>query len=231
MLNKNNDEQKDIRNDFLLELLYKLQNYYVENKKIVNKISISIACFLSILFLFLYINTNRNFEADKIFTRGMSYFKSGDIELALIEFNDLKLNFNSTRKGNLADYFLGKIYFDKNNYNDAFPYLNTYLKKGKSDSYLSSSYSMLAIISVKEGKFSEAGQKFSKASKFAISKPFKNRLLFQSLNAYLKSNDLINSEEILDILKSDDDIEKNHKNEYDRMFNYFKTLKKRNSNN
>ena len=34
-----------------------------------------------------------------------------------------------------------------------------------------------------------------------------------------------------DILKSDDDVEKNHKNEYDRMFNYFKTLKKRNSNN
>ena len=90
---------------------------------------------------------------------------------------------------------------------------------------------MLAIISVKEGKFSEAGQKFSKASKLAISKPFKNRLLFQSLNAYLKSNDLINSEDILDILKIDDDIEKNHKNEYDRMFNYFKTLKKRNSNN
>ena len=45
MLNKNNDEQKDIRNDFLLELLYKLQNYYFENKKIVNRISISIACF------------------------------------------------------------------------------------------------------------------------------------------------------------------------------------------
>ena len=36
---------------------------------------------------------------------------------------------------------------------------------------------------------------------------------------------------VREILKSDDDIEKNHKNEYDRMFNYFKTLKKRNSNN
>ena len=68
MLNKNNNEQKDIRNDFLLELLYKLQNYYVENKKIVNRISISITCFLSILLLFLYINTNRNFEAmDKLY--------------------------------------------------------------------------------------------------------------------------------------------------------------------
>tara|TARA_B100000676_G_C17494109_1_gene539796 strand:- start:13 stop:540 length:528 start_codon:yes stop_codon:yes gene_type:complete len=174
---------------------------------------------------------NRNFEANKIFSRGMSYFKSGDIELALIEFDDLKLNFNSTKKGNLSDYFLGKIYFEDEKYNEASSHLNDYLKKGKSKSYLSSSYSMLAIISANEGKFSEAGQKFNKASKLAISKPFKNRLLFQSLNAYLKSNDLNKSEEILNLLENDEDINKNHKDEYERLLNYFKIIKKRNSNN
>ena len=90
---------------------------------------------------------------------------------------------------------------------------------------------MLAIISANEGKFSEAGQKFNKASKLAISKPFKNRLLFQSLNAYLKSNDLNKSEEILNLLENDEDINKNHKDEYERLLHYFKIIKKRNSNN
>ena len=109
MSNKNNDESKDIRNDFLLESIYKIQNYYIDNKNFANKILISFLTFLVVVFIYFYINENRNYEANKIFNRGMSYYKSGDIELALIELEDLKLNFKSTKKGKLSLYFIGKI--------------------------------------------------------------------------------------------------------------------------
>tara|TARA_S200000501_G_scaffold176836_1_gene166495 strand:- start:12811 stop:13509 length:699 start_codon:yes stop_codon:yes gene_type:complete len=232
MLNKKNiDEEKDIRNDFLLESIYKIQNFYTYNKKFANKILISFFTFLGIVLIYFYIDANRNYEADKIFNRGMSYYKSGDIELALIEFEDLKLNFNSTKKGILSFYFIGKINFDDEKYNESLIYFKNYLKRGKSKSYLSSTFSMLAMINSINNEHLKAAKEYEKASEITISQSFKNRLLFQSLNSYLKSKDLINSEKILDILKNNDDVQKNQKDEYERIFNYYKTLKKRISKN
>jgi len=231
MSNKNSDESKDIRNDFLLESIYKIQNYYIDNKNFANKILISFLTCLVIVFIYFYINVNRNYEADKIFNRGMSYYKSGDIELALIEFEDLKLNFKSTNKGKLSLYFIGKINFDDQKYDEALIYFKNYIKKGDTNSYLSSTFSMLAMINSINNKHLKAGEEYEKASKLAISESFKNRLLFQSLNSYLKSENLIKSEQILDILKNNNHVQENQKDEYERIFNYYKTIKKRILNN
>jgi len=224
---KPNSDSKDLRNDLLLEFIYKLQNYYKDNKKIVFNISVALLFIFLFIILIFYYNSNRNNEANKIFVKSMSYYKNGDKNLALIELEDVNKNFTSTKKGNLSNYFIGKIYFENKNMDDAVTYINKYINKGNSKSYLSSSFSMLAMIQSNNNNHLEAAKNFKKASELAISNSFKNRLLFQSLDSYLRAKELKKSMRILEKMENNEDIQNFQKDDFDRYFNYYKILKEK----
>jgi len=227
MSTKLESDSKNIRNDFLLEFMYKIQNYYKDNKKIVFNVSAVIFILFLSLILFFYYISNKNYEANKIFIKSMSYYKNGDKNLALIELEDINKNFGSTKKGKLSNYFIGKIHFENDNIEDAIIYINKYINKGNSNPYLSSSYSILAMIESNNNNYIKSAKHFEKASELTISNSFKNRLLFQSLDSYLRAKEFKKSIGIITKLENDEDVQKFQKDKFDRIFNYYKTLKEK----
>ena len=220
-------DSKELRNDFLLEFIYKVQNYYKDNKKLVFNISAILSILFLATILFFYYSSNKNYEANKLFIKSMSYYKNGDKNLALIELEDINKNYGSTKKGKLSNYFLGKIHFENENIDDAIIYINKYINKGNSKPYLSSSFSILGIIESTNNNHLESAKYFEKASDLTISDSFKNRLLFQSLDSYLRGKEFKKSLLILTKLENNEDVQTFQKDKFDRFLNYYKTLKEK----
>ena len=92
---------------------------------------------------------------------------TGDIENAQFQFELLTDDHGSTRSGKTSNYYLGSIYFDKSDYDNAKTYLERFINSASENILLSSGHFMLSNIYKRESNQDKEEEHLELAVKFS----------------------------------------------------------------
>ena len=147
---------KEIKRDPFLEAIFTLKEHLNRKKQQYLKIGISV---LSVLVLSFFINQNSKSnakEAEFGLSIGMVYIEKGDIQNAMMQFQQIVDEYSSTPSGHSASFYIGKIHFDRGNYDLALPHFERFISGSNNDFILSSAYELLSAIYESMDKLNEA---------------------------------------------------------------------------
>lgn len=147
---------KEINRDPFLETIYAVKEHFNSKKQQYIKIGISALSFVLLLF-FLNQNSKSNaMEAEFGLSIGMVYLEKGDIQNAMLQFQQIIDEYSNTAAGYSSSFYIGKIHFDKDEYDLALPYLERSISRKNNDFINSSAFHALAEIYVNKNQFDKA---------------------------------------------------------------------------
>jgi predicted negative regulator of RcsB-dependent stress response len=156
--------KKELKKDPFLEFINDAQNWLTEKKTIIFRIAIGVVVVIALIFFIGKNNTTNNLEADALLGKAFLSQDLGDSENAKFQFQSLTEDYASTDAGKQGFYYLGKMYFEGANFEDAEKSISQYVKKGKNAELLAASYRMLASIAVSNDDNQSAESYLQKAA-------------------------------------------------------------------
>ncbi|MEA1882854.1 MAG: hypothetical protein U9N31_10715 [Candidatus Marinimicrobia bacterium] len=138
--------KKEIKHDPFLESIFSFKEHLNEKKQLYTR---SVIGFLAVILLVLFYTNNQSVNreaAENIFSKAMVYIGLDDNENAMIHLREVIDEYGSTSAGKDASYYLGRIYFDKNEYEMALPHFERYANKGNNPLFYGSTYQALVEI-------------------------------------------------------------------------------------
>ena len=118
--------------EVLAEQISKTEEYLVKYKIPVTIILGALVLAVSSVFIYRYINNNKNETAKTDMIQAVYYFESDSLDLALngdgnnLGFLEIIDDYGNTETGNLANFYAGSIYLKSGNFNRAITYLNEF---------------------------------------------------------------------------------------------------------
>ena len=162
--------RKEIEKDPFLEGVYSLRQHFENKKQQYLKIVGAVIAFILIV---LFVNrnsvTNQN-EAAYGVGIGMVYLNKGDYQNAIMQFQQIVDEYSNTDAGYNATFYIGKIHFDRGNYDLALPHFERFISGSNNDFILSSAYELLSAIYESMDKLNEAISYQKKSINKSISK-------------------------------------------------------------
>ena len=159
--------KKEMKKDPLLETINTLFEKYNEYKSMIFRAGIGIIA-LTVIIIFLF---NRQGSQQKpaaiLLGNALVSLDTGDIENAQFQFEVLTGEHGSTRSGKTSNYYLGSIYFDKGDYDDAKTYLEQFINSASENILLSSGHFMLSNIYKRESNQDKEEEHLELAVKFS----------------------------------------------------------------
>ena len=147
--------KKEMKKDPLLETINTVFEKYNEHKSMIFRAGIGIIA-LTVIIIFL-------------FNRQVSQQNPADVLLgnAQFQFELLTDDHGSTRSGKTSNYYLGSIYFDKSDYDNAKTYLERFINSASENILLSSGHFMLSNIYKRESNQDKEEEHLELAVKFS----------------------------------------------------------------
>ena len=159
--------KKEMKKDPLLETINTLFEKYNEYKSMIFRAGIGIIA-LTVIIIFLF---NRQGSQQKpaaiLLGNALVSLDTGDIENAQFQFEVLTGEHGSTRSGKTSNYYLGSIYFDKGDYDNAKTYLEQFINSASENILLSSGHFMLSNIYKRESNQDKEEEHLGLAVKFS----------------------------------------------------------------
>ena len=147
---------KEINRDPFLETIYTVKENFNSKKQKYIKIGIS---GISVILLLFFLNQNSKsnaMEAEFGLSIGMVYLEKGDIQNAMLQFQQIIDEYSNTAAGYSSSFYIGKIHFDKDEHDLALPYFEKSISRKNNDFINSSAYHALAEIYLKNNQFDKA---------------------------------------------------------------------------
>ncbi|MDP6340036.1 MAG: tetratricopeptide repeat protein [Candidatus Marinimicrobia bacterium] len=138
--------KKEIQRDPFLEGIFSLKEHLNEKKQLYTRSIIGIIAVMLAVWLYTNNQSVNREAAENIISKAMVYIDLDDHENAMIHLREVIDEYGSTPAGRVASYYLGRIYFDKNEYEMALPHFERYANKGKNPLLFSSTYRALVEI-------------------------------------------------------------------------------------
>jgi predicted negative regulator of RcsB-dependent stress response len=148
--------QKEIQRDPFLESVDSAQAHLEHNKKLYSKIGVGI---LAIVVGFTVLNNKNKEHTSKGVTslsKALVALDQEDLTNAKFQLETVVNDYSGTNPAIESGFFLGKIYFDEGDFNQASSHLNNFISLGKNKMLLAASARMLADIEVQNGNIDEA---------------------------------------------------------------------------
>ena len=120
--------RKEIKRDPFLETIDKVENSFEQNKKTFLNISLAIIAGIFIFNFFLKKQDQKNVDSNSALGLAMVAFENGDYENARFQFETIVSDFDGTSAYNIANFYLGKIYFENNELLESESFLNVFIK-------------------------------------------------------------------------------------------------------
>jgi len=158
--------KKEIQKDPFLEGLYSIKNYIDQHKQMIIRLSFGIILAVVVI---LFLNNKRivrNKSAETALGKALVNLTIGDVDNGLLLLELLVDDFPGSKPAQRGLYFLGKNYFEKNDYLTAKSYLNDFFDD-PSDEFQASAFLMLAEIEQNDMNTEAALNHYEKAIKFA----------------------------------------------------------------
>ena len=148
--------RKEIKRDPFLETIDKVENSFEQNKKTFLNISLAIIAGIFIFNFFLKKQDQKNVDSNSALGLAMVAFENGDYENARFQFETIVSDFDGTSAYNIANFYLGKIYFENNELLESESFLNVFIKSGDQQILQFGAIKMLANIAMQNSQFDKA---------------------------------------------------------------------------
>ena len=196
---------KEIKQDPLLETIFKGQQYFNENKRLIARIGGGILLVVTVLILYRSNHSSVSTEADDILASAMSHYRAGNHSKAIADLDILINQYSSTKSGETAIYYLADINMDAGNDSEVWKYAEIYARSGLSSSHRAGAYQMLGELNEKEGDYSGAANNYVQAVKFSDTEILSQRNVLRAVDCYLKSGNFDKADTLIKNLEQNDD--------------------------
>jgi TolA-binding protein len=180
--------KKELKQDKLVELTYKLEQYYRDHQKIVLSVAAAVVIIiLGVVLVRKSVQSTRLQSSYQLTLAKMDY-GSGRLPEAKDGFQRI-VSTESGRYAGEAKYFLGRIAFDQNNYAQAVTDFTTYLKDFAVDDQLDcAAMSGLAAAYEAQGKNEDAVKTYTQIAEKYPQNTYAPQALWEASRVYLSLN-------------------------------------------
>tara|TARA_Y100000591_G_scaffold286673_1_gene269770 strand:- start:929 stop:1597 length:669 start_codon:yes stop_codon:yes gene_type:complete len=182
--------RKEIKKDPFLETFEKLENGFAENRKTILNVLIFFVAIIIVGSIFINNQNQTELEASSAFGAALVAYSNLDFDNAKFQFESISNDYEGTECGVLSKYYMGKIYYEMGNFNQAKLYLNDFLDNTKEAVLVCGAIKQLVDISFQEKDFSKSFDIISKSKRFDINGVSKLELKLLEINTYININDL-----------------------------------------
>jgi len=186
--------------EVLAEQISKTEEYLVKYKIPVTIILGALMLAVSSVFIYRYINKNKNETAKTDMIQAVYYFESDSLDLALngdgnnLGFLEIIDEYGNTETGNLANFYAGSIYLKSGNFNRAITYLNEF---STNDILIQArAYSLVGDAYMELANYDNAADYYTNAADYNPNKYFTPTYLLKAALAYEKLSDLQKAKEM-----------------------------------
>ena len=123
--------RKEIKRDPFLETIETLENSFDKNKKTFLNVALGLIVAVIFINFFLKKQDQKNIDSNSSLGVAMVAFNNKDYENAKFQFETILKDFDGTIASNIANFFMGRIYFENNDFEKSASYLDTYMSAGK----------------------------------------------------------------------------------------------------
>ena len=148
--------RKEIKRDPFLETVDKLENSFERNKKTFLNVVVAILVGVFIVNFLLKKQDQRNVDSNSALGVATLAFDNGDYENAKFQFETIISEFDGTKASSTANFFLGKIYFENNEFEKSEVFLNTFMDSGNSEILHVGAIKMLTHIALQNSDYDKA---------------------------------------------------------------------------
>ena len=190
--------RNEIKKDPLLNTLEKIESGFENNKRLVTNAGLLIIAFIVGVYIYNNKSKQNDLESNSAFGIAMIAYSNADYENAKFQFETLISNFNGTDGSNMAHYFLGKIAFKNNNYDEATIYLNKYINSASDPIIAFGAIRLLHSISSQNGNHAECLDILKKGNKLNLGMGSKLELALLEAYTNIKLNDIASARKKID---------------------------------
>ena len=180
--------KKEIKKDPILETFEIIENGFEKNKNILINILIISSVVIIGGLVFLNNKKNTELEANSALNIAMVAYSNMDYDNAKFQFESISSLYEGTESEILANYYLGKIAYDKKDFNKSKLYLNKFLDKTKSPLLVCGAVKILVDISFQNQNFSKSFEIIERSKKFNLNDISNLELKLIEISAYVKIN-------------------------------------------
>ncbi|MAE10168.1 MAG: hypothetical protein CMF78_03125 [Candidatus Marinimicrobia bacterium] len=159
--------KKEMKKDPLLETINTGFEKYNKHKSMIFRAGIGIIALIVIIVFLFNRQGSQQKPADILLGNALVSMDTGDIENAQFQFEILSDEHGSTKSGKTSNYYLGSIYFDKSDYDNAKTYLERFINSASENILLSSGHFMLSNIYKRESNQDKEEEHLELAVKFS----------------------------------------------------------------
>ena len=217
---KKNINVKEIKRDPFLESIDKVQAHY--NKKRSYYFNFLLAFTVIVIGLNLY-NRNKNYENEQssvALGKTLISIENNDYENAKFQLQRIIDDFPKTKNSSLANYYLGKIFFNEGTYEKAQKHLENYINN-KSDYLLrQSAVLMISDILMINNQFKESILLLEKFNSQINSSYHENMMSIHKAKVLYKSGNEKASKDIINLLLKKENLTLRQKQIVEELFSY-----------
>ena len=198
--------KKEIQRDPFLETVDQAQAHLEENRSRYLQLGIAI---IALLIGFNVISNNsqkRNIEASTSLGGALLTLDLNDQTTAQFQFETVINEFENTVSASLAEYYLGKMSYDKNDINNAEKYLSSYLNDNPKGFLAPSAGSILADIAASQKDFDKSLELLENCIKNSNSIKDVRLLQLRKAEYHVKNGQKTKAKEIIKKLLADEDL-------------------------
>jgi TolA-binding protein len=200
MATKQKLTKQQIKQDKFITTIFKAQEYFTGHT---SRFLIAIGAIVVIAAAVFFITSRgqaREQEADEIFGRANVEFRSGNFQLAAVDFQNILDNYGGTESAKLASYYIAVSYFSLQNYDEAEKYYRLHYDKYRYNDMLSANaLNGIAECLKAKGSLKEAADKFFEVYQKYPDSYIVPDCIFNGAECYASAGDTENSKKLFDI--------------------------------
>ena len=217
---KKNITVKEIKRDPFLESIDKVQAHY--NQKRSYYLNIVLALTVIVIGLNLY-NRNKDFENKQssiALGKTLISIENNDFENAKFQLQRIIDDFPKTKNSILANYYLGKLFFDEGAYEKSQKHLENYINNKPDHLLRQSAVLMVSNILMYDNKFNQSILLLEKFNSQINSSFHDNMISIQKAKALYKSGNEKASRDIVNLLLKKENLTSRQKQIIEELFSY-----------
>jgi len=200
MATKQKLTKKQIKQDKFITTVFRAQEYFTGHT---GRFLIGIGAIVVIAAAIFFVTTRgqaREQEAENILGRANVEFRSGNFQLAAVDFQNILDNYGSTDAAKLASYYIAVCYFSLQNYDEAEKYYRLHYDKYRYNDMLSANaLDGIAECLKAKGSLKEAGDEFFRVYQKYPDSYIVPDCLFNGAECYAGAGDIDNAKKLFDL--------------------------------
>ena len=217
---KKNIAVKKIKRDPFLESIDKVQAHYNQKRSLYLNIVLALTIIIAGINFY---NRNENFENKQSSTalgKALISIENKDYENAKFQLQRIIDDFPKSKNSNLANYYLGKIFFKEGSYEKSKNQLELYINHKSNHLLTKSAILMISNILMDENKFEDSILLLKKHNIPNSSSFHDNMISIQKAKVFYNSGNVKDLKNIIDLLLKKENLTLRHKQIVEELFSY-----------